>query len=1231
VLKKYLDEYGLDSELSEKIVDKFKSVNSFLKAEDEMLSKLLNLDLEKIRELKEYVRERSGNQLINDFLVRWGRVSSQEDLERAYEEYQKLSKLYPRSPVIWGIKGEILEKLNRKREAIEAYKKAYSLHVERGEIPPPELERKIKENEKRKTIYSEVPNRLSFSNGMINGFKNGLINGTGLVNGIKGRPPLPEEKKGPWRFMVSIIIILLIIFAPLMTTFLLEKQYIFRVDGNFEEWKVGIPYYGLKKATEDINIEFIKFHSGDNGIYFYIKTANEPFNKTSGLYIFVDTDNSTHTGYLVGNIGADYMAEIYGWNSTLRGKALYYFNSSDQYDFAGFHYMHSIPAVFKKNSMEGFMEIPASQFCALVISYNYRFLEDIAPCVFYGKRTLLVEESADGEVLTLYERNQLLKLHITGKGIIKGMVFKITGTANMKDLKFYLYADNGDDMFDAQDTFLSTVSYMLNDKIIFDNLNINVSNTTLFLVVTPLDSVEKTVRAEIQKIDTSMPYYLHSAILQASYIGKIPSTPYIDGSFADWKNTQKDPAYDVQFTGKIEILNANIDLLNYSAYNAHSLLLYLQVRGRILGGTDIPKLKIPAPPDGDRDTVPDKFDLYPHDFNNDGIPDNESYVLVNEVKYPDIDGDGIADYPNGQDMWLNTTIPSSFPEPYAGRDVRVYIGPVPHRKLYGMDTITIYVNSDGNKSTGFSLPQYLFGAEYKIEFVGRNGKIYESYLYSFHNGSWDVVRELNSSYYALGYHAIEVNTTLSNGDVLITLSDWKEDRDVSDIYISPTTKFFESKNLSFIYQKIGAKFDCSVNSKKGFGEILKSSIKLKAVFGEDVLVSNIPNSNKRDETYPSIVRTENTLWVTWSFERGNGNHDIAVAYSIDDGSTWEGWRIYGNKTFDTTNPVIVKDAYDNLFIFFENHTSGAYFQYLYHPNGEAPGNWILYGISSIPWENVYNISAAAYSSNIYVVFEYHNSSSNSTIGYLYTMDDGNTWHVPLVFITSYWLGHPSVTISTGSNPRVFIAFDYSYNTLLGLWGIAILNNSRIGNNSWEEQDYWFFLFSYKYPSIYASGDNIYVVWEGRFIIFNWDLIFLKSTDNGLTWSDPTIIENAATWDDEEYPWVVANGQDVYIFYLNSTTGYICMVESHDRGDTWSDVFPVSDEGSGEDGSGENIYRTVSAIYSGGKVYVVWTDKRNGNDDIYFDKVPEFNAMLPLIFIMAIVLVRTRKRKQCQNQ
>jgi len=65
--------------------------------------------------------------------------------------------------------------------------------------------------------------------------------------------------------------------------------------------------------------------------------------------------------------------------------------------------------------------------------------------------------------------------------------------------------------------------------------------------------------------------------------------------------------------------------------------------------------------DTDRDGVPDTADPMPYDFNNDGTPDAQTNC--------DVDGDGIIDYgcPGGTDYWLNTTIPSTFPAPYAGR------------------------------------------------------------------------------------------------------------------------------------------------------------------------------------------------------------------------------------------------------------------------------------------------------------------------------------------------------------------------------------------------------------------------------------------------------------------------------------------------------------------------------------------------------------------------------------
>jgi len=1238
VLRKYLEELGISQKNIEKIERSYTSVEEFLKDSDESISKLLDIDKKEVEALKKKLSQRiSGGKLIEDFLKRWGKVTSQNDARRAYEEYTKLGELYPNSPAIWAIKAQLLEKMNRLKEARKAYEKAHYLYLQRGEIPPPELENKIRELKSGKHPILRVEERVSFHNGMINGFKNGLVNGTGLINGIKGGAPSPRERKNPWRFMVSIAIILLIIFAPLLTTtFLLHKEYIYQVDGNFQEWRVEIPYYSLQKASKDINIEYVKFHPADNGIYFYIKTmSKKAFLNSTGIYIFIDTDNSTSTGYLVGGTGADYMAELYGWNSTLRGKNLYFFNSTHQEEFSGFHQISSIAAILEGNNIEGFMKIPSSNFRAIVISSDYAFSEDIVPCPFYGKPGIIVKESSSQYVLPPYKLSPLVKIHILGDSKIHSLTFKIYGNAPPSHMKFYLYLDNGNDILDEEDILVSSMPQILNSKLIFSNLNLTVSNSTLFVGVIPDSSPEKTLMVKIEEIEADAPYFIDNQILQAAYIEKIPSVPKIDGCFLDWKNVKKDAPRDVQLVGKINAIDPNIDLLNYSAYDENnSLLIYLQVRGKLLGGTDIPTIKIPTPPDSDRDTVPDKFDLYPHDFNNDGVPDNESYVMINGIKYPDVDGDSIPDYPEGNDMWLNTTIPSNFPKPYAGRHVRIYIGPVPHRKIYGTDTINIYIDADGDKTTGFSLPQYPFGAEYKIELVGREGQILNSSIYQYHNGNWIMVRNLDSQYYAIGYHAIELSSVVSGKNIMITISNWRGDRDASDEEISLHSTSLElSLNSLTLSNSTEITVD-SFEAKEIKLEKVGTNLTLQEVFGNDVKVSK----SSKDEMRPSIVRSNNgTLWVVWSLERNNGKHDVVIGKSSDDGATWDVWRLYKSGKYDTPNPVIAKDSEDNLYVFFENHTSGAPFQIYKYEVYE--NSWVLYTYTgSLEWCDVYNISVASYSNYLYLAFEYHNVDYGSTIGYLFTSDGGYSWSGGIWDMGS-WSGHSSITISTGSNPRVFIAFDY-YNLEDNQWHVAIVENTEIGSSSWSIQgDYTGTTKTsgiikegysdYRFPSIYALRDNVYVTFQADYgwyllgllwIHIDWDIGFISSADNGNTWEDPEIIPSSS--DDEEYPWVVANGQDVYIFYLNSTRGYICMVESHDGGNTWSDAVVVSDES-----SGESIYRTVSAIYSEGGLYVVWTDERSGKGDIYFDKVPELqNIIIVPLLVAFIVIVNKRKKK-----
>ncbi len=1234
VIRKILERYGLDSKDIDALMAHFGRLEDIANSDPSKIASLTNLSKDDIVKLQDYLKnylksKKDNNNVGKDFLKRWGKVSSEEDLLSAYEEYNRLSRLYPKSPVVWEMRGEILEKMGRMEEAKKSYKKAYMLHIKNGDTPPRELKEKIE----KKTPATTPKIGLSNGFGNINGFKNGIINGTGIVNGTSTGWSGPKGTN-PWKATVAILLVFLIIAAPLVGFIFFEKHNVYAVDGNFEEWKENIPYYGLRSSDTSIDIHMVKYHLSPAGIYFYINVDKHIFANASGIYLFLDTDNSSKTGYYVDGLGADYMVELYGWNNTLAGKELYKFNGTNQLDFANFTAMHRIKAIFKDGNIEGFIPIQTKGFRAFAISSDYRGIQDVAPCMGYGVPNYIVKEESNISLIPIGEPTAVMKLIIEGKNVdIRNIDFSTTGNVKSSDIKtLELFRDNGNGKFDSNDQFIAS-GRVKNGNIVFDNMDLKIRhNATLFLVVN-IENYSlngKAFMPKINEIQGNQPYFVDDDILGAAYIGSIPSHPVIDGAFGDWKHVYNDSAGDVMApNGTIIGGFPNIDLLQYGAYNAQYLYMYLKVRGEILGGADVPKIEVYTLPDSDGDTVPDKFDPYPHDFNNDGIPDNESYVIVNGTKLPDVDGDGIPDYPYGPDMWLNTTIPSWFPKPYAGRVVHRYIGPVPHHVITGMDTVEIYINADNNTATGFSLPQYPIGADYKIEIYGKDGKVYNATLYKYSGSSWKFVMHLSPK---LGYHAMELNTGIraQNPKEYIFIFDWKDHRDVADKSIAKTRSVSVKKKIKFSEENFG-EVNTRATPKIIKPEPMGTFKSLQALFGEDVLVSNITNSNLRDETHPSIVRSsDGTLWVTWSFERKNGNHDIAIAYSSDDGATWNGWRLYSSRIYNTSNPVIgIDNSTNELYVFFENSTNGAYFQFFkYDPTTTV---WGMYSIPSWNWwSDVKNLSVAISQGYIYLAFEYHNSSSNSTVGYIYSSDGGSSWAGPFVFAIPYWNGHPSITISSGTPSKAFIAFDYFNN----YWITVAINNTELGNNTWSgiqivgdpNSNY----LNYLFPTIYASGSAIYMVFQadygfsffGYWIHIDWDIKIVNSTDNGATWGNVNTV--TASSDDEEYPWVVASGQTVYVFYLNATTGYICMVESNDGGNTWSNAYLVSDQG-----SGVGIYRTVNAILSGGRLYVVWTDNRNGQDDIYFDKaeVPELNTIVMPIIILAILGIILRRRKQ----
>jgi hypothetical protein len=131
----------------------------------------------------------------------------------------------------------------------------------------------------------------------------------------------------------------------------------------------------------------------------------------------------------------------------------------------------------------------------------------------------------------------------------------------------------------------------------------------------------------------------------------------------------------------------------------------------------------PAPADSDRDGIPDNEEQagYELDFNNDGVPDSQSLVSGRV----DADADGVADYPYGTDEYLVW-------EENGNVLANVFIGKVERPVVNGEDAARIYIDTDADPATGYSVGG--MGAERMLEFRGKGG-IITSANYSIFSGA----------------------------------------------------------------------------------------------------------------------------------------------------------------------------------------------------------------------------------------------------------------------------------------------------------------------------------------------------------------------------------------------------------------------------------------------------------------------------------------------------------------
>ena len=220
------------------------------------------------------------------------------------------------------------------------------------------------------------------------------------------------------------------------------------------------------------------------------------------------------------------------------------------------------------------------------------------------------------------------------------------------------------------------------------------------------------------------------------------------------------------------------------------------------------------------------------------------------------------------------------------------------------------------------------------------------------------------------------------------------------------------------------------------------------------------------------------------------------------------------------------------------------------------------------------------------------------IGYSFSSDGGDTWSVsqltPQIIPGAALSSDPVVAVDTSGN---FYIITVSINDLTGSGELWLFKSTDEGEtfNEVHEMAVSAFFEDKEWAATDLSPTSPYVntmycSWT-RFSS-NTTILLIKSTDEGVTWSDPVTVSDGSSGVQGSFPAVSSDGE-LYVVWRSS--GQIRFDKSTDGGVTFGTDLTVSTAPSA-------WFPHMAVDLSGGPfnnyIYVVWNDERNGDDDVF---------------------------------
>jgi hypothetical protein len=354
--------------------------------------------------------------------------------------------------------------------------------------------------------------------------------------------------------------------------------------------------------------------------------------------------------------------------------------------------------------------------------------------------------------------------------------------------------------------------------------------------------------------------------------------------------------------------------------------------------------------------------------------------------------------------------------------------------------------------------------------------------------------------------------------------------------------------------------------------------------------------NGEDSVYGQIATSNDNVYLVWQESAPgvtNRNYEILFKKSIDKGNTFgEQMQLSYNVGF-SEHPQLAANG-NNVYVVWADDTNinKQIFFRKSNDNGNTFGEQIQLSDGEL---NSFNQEISAFGNNVYVVWLEKVLLGPYRVMLATSYDGGKTFHEPIA-LSENAMGQTFPKISA-FNGHVYVAWNVEEypNTESGVFFVSSSDNAATFGNvsklNKEERDYG-------EPQVASSGNRVYVIWGGSDQNRVSNLNFVKSGDNGRTFSAIKRIDEIDQGrlnNPSNVEITLGQSQRLLVAWQDQigTTEKeeILFATSVNDGESFEAVTNLSNN--------IDISECPSIIADGDMVFATWEDLTPGNHEIFF--------------------------------